>query len=74
MARRPLEDNISVLLKRADLHQPFCWLTHPLHNPRERLWACFLERLGDRLESLLVGGIVEQVCDQVIETHLTVFG
>lgn len=74
MARRPLEGGISVALKRVGYHRPFRRLTHPLRDPCERLRARFLERLDDRLESLLIGCIVEQISNQVIKTHLSVFG
>ena len=63
-----------MVFRCAGYRSPFRWLTHLLHDPSERLRARFFECLGNGLESLLIGCIVKQVIDQVIETHLAMFG
>ena len=73
IARRALKDENSLAVSNFEgrAHRvPLRGLAHPLNDSVQSILATLLESLGDRLDTLLVGGILEQTTQKVLNCHL----
>ena len=65
-------EDVSYVRQPTTRDVPFRRLAHATDDAVQGLLATFLERLGDRLGALLVGGVFKKAGDQMIERHLPV--